>query len=80
MERGKYDRSGGGGDHQESLLARAFNEGSDARLKGIPLREQQLTGLLQFDRYWRMGWHHVDLSWGSGARWSVKALPEVGYV
>jgi hypothetical protein len=59
---------------------KAFNEGSDARIAGIPLAANPyLTGSGYYS-YWRMGWKDVESNWGQDAFWPVKPLPLVARV
>jgi hypothetical protein len=58
----------------------AFNEGSDARILGIPIsanpyknEDRGMAG------YWENGWWHVQAKRGRDARWPVRPLPEVSF-
>jgi len=56
--------------------AKCFNDGSDARLMGLPLED--CPYLINFEIYlWSEGWHNVDKFWGKDARWPVRPLPEL---
>jgi hypothetical protein len=72
----------------KELKARAFNEGSDCRLRGGHIRDNPY---LKEGKYsplweeWRHGYFDVERFWGKGAlnknrsayKWPVKPLPEV---
>lgn len=58
-------------------VSRVFNEGCDARLSGVPLRECPYSN--GWERYWRDGWHDVDCCYGMfvRGRWLVKPLVRI---
>lgn len=60
------------GSIQASRNARAFNRGSDARIKGHSLDANPYDGTLDYDEHacWRKGWKDVDKNY-------PKRLPEV---
>jgi hypothetical protein len=64
-------------------LARAFNEGSDARLAGIHPQDNPYphnnTGESFGDahRNWERGWWHVQTEWGTESRELVRPLPTI---
>lgn len=58
------------------LRARAFNLGSDARIRGDSLWDDPYAGGI-LTQFWRQGWHDVDQHWGAWAKGPVMVLPEV---
>lgn len=55
-----------------------FNQGSDARLKGLPLSANPYPWSERLRwRFWMRGWRHVHAFWGCGALWPVKPLPDL---
>lgn len=54
----------------------AFNEGCDARLKGLPPSANPFSvSNASQHRFWLRGWKHVNSYWGADARTgSVKPL------
>ncbi len=61
------------------MLARAFNRGSDARLRGEPAHANPYPEGEPPHLLWRQGWQDVDLYWGADARWPVTPLAPVEY-
>ena len=66
----------------EGREARAFNEGSDARVWGVPLGRNPY--LLRAEetvlrRSWEAGWLHVEAQYAVGVRgrWAYRELPLV---
>lgn len=64
---------------RQEEVSKAFNEGCDARLAGLPAicpdywYGHEMT-------YWRHGWKHVDLCWAKDVRldtFAVRPLPRV---
>lgn len=60
------------------IIARAFNAGCDARLRGEPEFENPYAGAEtpQMAYYWRQGWTDVERNWPR----DVKPLPAVEQV
>jgi hypothetical protein len=58
---------------------RAFNAGSDARIRGLPVTANPFTatGGHGLHEQWRFGWAHVDREWGRDAKWPVPQLMPV---
>jgi ribosome modulation factor len=57
---------------------RAFNQGCDARLAGIPPAEcPYRVGQESLANAWRQGWQDVDQHWSQDAFWPHKDLPPV---
>ena len=57
--------------------AKVFNEGSDARLEGIPLAANPHALSPDDYRLWRRGWLDVHWHFGECAKWPIDKLPEV---
>lgn len=57
--------------------AKAFNEGSDARLAGWPPEDNPYPIHTVEREAWRLGWQDVDKHWGMAAKQPVKRLPPV---
>ncbi len=60
--------------------AHAYNEGSDARLAGIPVRKNPYPSAQRdAQSYWRMGWYCVDEQWASACKkgWVHRVLRDV---
>lgn len=69
-------------DVGQCRTARAFNRGSDARLRGEPMTANPYpsTTAISEHAYWRMGWQSVDQEWGSRSRpgrYWIRPLPLV---
>lgn len=61
-----------------SEMAKAFNEGCEARISGIPKeRNNPYLAASQEWSSWRRGWDDVNRYWGKDAKWPIKPLPEV---
>jgi ribosome modulation factor len=58
-------------------LARAFNEGSDARITGISFDSCWYKSEQQLKDYWQLGWQDVDKFFGRDAKWSFTPLPKI---
>ena len=58
--------------------ARAFGEGSDARLRGETMFANPYEHGTPCRAFWLRGWRHVADEWGEDARWPVRGLPGVG--
>jgi hypothetical protein len=62
---------------QTGYQQRAFNLGSDARLKGrSATTSPYLPGTAQ-NVAWRAGWLDVENHWGEKAFWNVRPLPAI---
>lgn len=57
--------------------AKAFNVGSDARLKGLSLSDNPYLPGSPQSVSWKAGWKDADKHWGTRARGPIKALPQV---
>lgn len=59
-------------------IARAFNLGSDARLAGVPLSDNDYSSD-QKDEYqsWRRGWNDVHYFWGHDSKRLYRPLPPI---
>jgi hypothetical protein len=57
--------------------ALAFNQGSDARLAGLPRIENPYLHDSNGWRYWRMGWQDVDRHWCESVHATYTPLPPV---
>ncbi len=57
--------------------ARPFNEGSDARLAGLPPDANPYSSHYGHTEhvYWARGWVSVHEEWGADSRWPVPPLP-----
>ena len=62
--------------HADSILARSFNLGSDARLAGVKRSDNPCHDAEK--EYWDHGWHHVDIFWAVDTKWPTPFLPKVG--
>ena len=61
----------------QSLLAKCFSAGCEARMRGIPISGNPNPGGNNQHAYWRKGWKEIDQNFGREARWVVAALPRV---
>lgn len=62
--------------------ARAFGEGSDARIRGLGLEANPYSNTDKMLRVnWKLGWHDVAYHFGLWVkgRWPVKELPLVRF-
>lgn len=66
---------------EQSETVVAFNQGSDARLAGLPVKVNPFDHSTEWsvNRAWREGWQHVHKEWGAGVRgrWPFRVLPSV---
>lgn len=53
----------------------AFNEGCNARLAGIGIKDNPYRGDRQLRDAWAAGWRDTQYNWGKWAKWPVKPLP-----
>lgn len=60
----------------QSLEARAFNRGSDARLAGVPLNQNPYPSDTPDRTAWLRGWIDADMFWGIEVR-NAKPLPPI---
>lgn len=58
-------------------LARAFNEGSDARLMGISQQACFYKHDKNLKTYWNLGWDDCDKFWSTEAKWPTQPLKEI---
>lgn len=59
-------------------IARAFNKGSDDRIKGLPMRAKKGWRHRQTRMAYREGWTHADTEWGNAyPAGYVRPLPPV---
>jgi hypothetical protein len=60
-------------------LAKAFGEGADARLHGLPTSANPHESWSVDWTWWNRGWHDVDRHYGDSVcnRWPVRPLPAV---
>ncbi len=58
-------------------IARAFNEGCDARLAGVSRASNPYKGQPGMEFRWDSGWTHVDTNWGKDAKWPIASLPKI---
>ena len=60
-------------------LAKAFNQGSDARIAGVPLKENRYEPATLTRDYWKKGWCHANEHWGTGCKRNrpARELPAV---
>jgi hypothetical protein len=58
-------------------ITRAFNEGCEARLRGVPNGANPHHGKAEVRLAWHSGWMHVQVWWGCEARGRAKPLPAV---
>lgn len=58
-------------------IARAFNEGSDARLMGISQKACYYKHDKVLKTYWMLGWSDVENNYGQEAKWPVQPLREI---
>ncbi len=58
---------------------RAFNIGCDARIAGIPLKDNPYhsRGQESLHNKWRIGWMDVAVNWGKWDRRRAAPLPEI---
>lgn len=69
--------------NEDSEYARAFNQGSDARISGLPVSSNPTP--VSFNQpvhvAWKLGWDHVDRYWACDAlNWAVLPLPRVAAI
>lgn len=57
--------------------ARAFGEGSDARLRGLGMAACPYPPSHTCREFWILGYRHIAAWWGIEAKWPIRALPEV---
>lgn len=50
-------------DEKKERAAKAFNEGSDARIIGIPRSFNPYKEGSDMNSKWREGWNNVDIHW-----------------
>lgn len=65
----------------DTLSARAYNKGSDARLAGAMLESNPYEAGTTLAASWRQGWQDVHERWGCAVcgRWRVDPLPPIEY-
>jgi ribosome modulation factor len=70
------------GMRESDRIAKAFGQGSDARLAGLTLDANPYRYCYnRLIRAWRSGWYDVEDCWGYlvRGRWPIRQLPEVKY-
>jgi hypothetical protein len=65
------------GATRDTATAIAFNQGSDARLRGQPMTANPFSSGYPEWRYWLMGWQDVDEHWGNDTNRTIQRLPLV---
>lgn len=63
--------------HFNDQRAKAFNEGSDARIRGRLVIDNPYGGDVELGNQWRAGWWDVEKYWGAWAKKPVAPLPKV---